>query len=75
MMNIIDAVTKEALTISVARKLNLTDLVDALTGFFILRGPPEFIRSDNGSEFIAESVRTRVAAVGAKTAFIEPGSP
>ena len=40
-----------------------------------LRGPPAFIRSDNGPEFVAENVRSWIAAVGAKTAFIEPGSP
>ncbi|WP_156875009.1 IS3 family transposase [Sulfitobacter alexandrii] len=74
-LNIIDEFTKEALTIRVDRKLNSTDVVDALTDLFILRGPPEFIRSDNGPEFIAEKVRDWIAAVGAKTAFIEPGSP
>ena len=57
------------------RKLNSTDVVDALTDLFILRRPPEFIRSDNRPEFIAEKVRTWIAAVDAKTAFIEPGSP
>jgi len=30
------------------RKLNSVDVVDALTDLFILRGPPEYIRSDNG---------------------------
>ena len=74
-LNIIDEFTKEALMIRVDRKLNSTDVVDALTDLFILREPPEFIRSDNGPEFIAEKVRTWIAAVGAKTAFIEPGSP
>ena len=74
-LNIIDEFTKEALMIRVERKLNSTDVVDALTDLFILRGPPEFIRSDNGPEFIAEKVRNWIAAVGAKTAFIEPGSP
>ena len=67
--------TREALMIRVDRKLNSTDVVDALTDLFILRGPPEFIRSDNGPEFIAEKVRGRIGAVGSKTAFIEPGSP
>ena len=33
--------------IRVDRKLNSTDVVDALTDLFILRGPPEYIRSDN----------------------------
>jgi transposase InsO family protein len=75
MLNIIDEFTKEALTIRVERKLNSTDVVDALTDLFILRGPPEYIRSDNGPEFITEKVRNWIVAVGAKTAFIEPGSP
>lgn len=44
-LNVIDGFTKEALTIKVERKLNSTDVVDALTDLFILRGPPEFIRS------------------------------
>jgi hypothetical protein len=35
---------------------------------------PAFICSDNGPEFIAEIVRNWIAAVGAKTAYIEPGS-
>ena len=61
--------------IRVDRKLNSVDVVDALTDLFILRGPPEFIRSDNGPEFIAEKVRDWITAVGAKTAYIEPGSP
>jgi transposase InsO family protein len=61
--------------IRVDRKLNSTNVVDALTERFILRGPPQYIRSDNGPEFIARSVRDWIAAVGAKTAYIEPGSP
>ncbi len=61
--------------IRVDRKLNSTNVVVALTDLFILRGPPEYIRSDNGPEFIAHSVRDWIAAVGARTAYIEPGSP
>ena len=60
--------------IRVDRKLNSTDVVDALTDLFILRGAPEYIRSDNGSEFIAKKVRDWITAVGAKTAYIELGS-
>ena len=41
----------------------------------ILRGVPAFIHSDNGPEFIAEIVRNWITAVGATTAYIEPGSP
>lgn len=49
--------------------------IRTLTDLFILWGPPEFKRSDNGAEFIARKVRAWIGAVGAKTAFIEPGSP
>lgn len=71
---IIDEFTKEALVIRVKRKLNSTDVVDALTDLFILRSPPDFIRSDS-DEFISQKVRTWIGAVGAKTVFIEPRSP
>ena len=74
-LNIIDEFTREALAIRVDRKLNSIDVVDALTDLFILRGPPAFIRSDNGPEFIAERVRDWIGAVGSKTAYITPGSP
>ncbi|WP_149781040.1 IS3 family transposase [Roseovarius litoreus] len=74
-LNIIDEFTREALMIRIDRKLNSTDVLDALTDLFILRGPPDYIRSDNGPEFVAQKVRDWIAAVGAKAAFIEPGSP
>ena len=74
-LNLIDEFTRECLAIRVKRKLNSIDVIDVLTDLFILRGIPAFIRSDNGPEFIAEAVRDWVSAVGAKTAYIEPGSP
>ena len=63
-LNIIDEYTKEALMIHVYRKLNSTDVLDALTDLFILRGPPEYIRYYNGPEFIAQKVQDWIAAVG-----------
>jgi putative transposase len=47
LLNVLDDFNREALVIRVKRRLNSTDVVDALTDLFILRGPPEFIRSDN----------------------------
>ena len=73
-LNIIDEFTKEARMIRVKRNLNSVDVVDALSNLFILRGPPEYIRSDNGAEFIAKKVHAWIGAVGTKTAFIAPGS-
>src|SRR5262249_50607980 len=42
---------------------------------FILQGIPAYIRSDNGPEFLAKAVQEWIAVVGAKTAYIERGSP
>jgi transposase InsO family protein len=38
-------------------------------------GIPEYIRSDNGPEFIAKELRNWLSGIGVKTAYIEPGSP
>jgi transposase InsO family protein len=75
MLNLIDEFTRECLGIRVDRKLNSTDVIDVLSDQFILRGIPGHIRSDHGPEFIARAVREWIAAVGARAAFIEPGSP
>ena len=74
-LNIMDEFSRECLAIRVRRKLNSTDVIDVLTDLFILRGVPGYIRSDNGPEFVAEAVRKWISAVGASTAYIEPGSP
>ncbi len=75
MLNIIDEFTRECLAIRVNRKLKAVDVIDVLSDLFILRGVPGHIRSDNGSEFVAKAVREWITAVGARTAYIEPGSP
>ncbi|MEQ9811329.1 MAG: IS3 family transposase [Azospirillaceae bacterium] len=74
-LNVLDEFTRESLAIRVRRKLSSIDVIDVLTDLFILRGAPAFVRSDNGPEFVAEAVRKWIAAVGARTAYIEPGSP
>ena len=71
----IDEFTREALAIRVKRRLNSTDVLETLADLMILRGPPAYVRSDNGPEFIARTLREWIAAVGAQTAYIEPGSP
>jgi putative transposase len=75
MLCIIDEFTREALAIRVARRLSSTDVIVALCDLFIIRGVPAHIRSDNGPEFIAAALREWIATVGARTAYIEPGSP
>ncbi|MEI8152276.1 MAG: IS3 family transposase [Hyphomicrobiales bacterium] len=75
MLNVIDEFTHECLAIRIARKLKAIDVIDVLSDLFILRGVPGHIRSDNGPEFVAKAVQEWITAVGAKTAYITPGSP
>ena len=75
MLNIIDEFTHECLAIRIDRRLKAADVIDVLSDLFILRGVPEHVRSDNGPEFVAKAVQAWIGAVGAKTAYIAPGSP
>ena len=75
MLNIVDEFTHECIAIRIERKLKSVDVIDVLSDLFITRGVPEHVRSDNGPEFIATAVQEWIAAVGAKTAYIAPGSP
>jgi transposase InsO family protein len=75
LLNVLDEFTRECLAIRVARRLKAIDVIDVLSGLFILRGIPSHIRSDNGPEFVAEAVQQWIRAVGIKTTYIERGSP
>lgn len=75
LLTMLDEYTRECLATDVARKLTSEDVLERLTDLFIRRGVPEYIRSDNGSEFTAEAVRTWLGKVGVRTLYIEPGSP
>lgn len=75
MLNIIDEYTRECLAIRVDRNITANGVIDTLADVFIKRGTPQFIRSDNGPEFVAQLVRDALQHMGVQTAFIEPGSP
>lgn len=75
MLNVIDEFTHECLAIRINRRLKAIDVIDVLSDLFMLRGVPGHIRSDNGPEFVAKTLQQWIALVGAKTAYIEPGSP
>jgi len=74
-LNVIDEFTRECLAIRVARSLTSEDVQECLTELFCSRGVPVHLRSDNGSEFTNHKIRTWLSELGAKTLFIEPGSP
>jgi transposase InsO family protein len=76
MLCVVDEFTREALAIRVGRKLtSAADVIDTLADLFIRHGVPAHVRSDQGPEFVAEAVKGWIAGVGARTAYIERGSP
>jgi putative transposase len=75
LLTLIDEFTRESLAIRVARRINGMGVIEAMADAMIVYGVPEHIRSDNGPEMTAKIVRSWLANVGAKTLYIEPGSP
>ena len=75
MLNVVDEYSRECLKIHIDRQVKAADVVFELSELFIEQGVPEYLRSDNGSEFTADFIRDWLRRVGAKTLFIEPGSP
>ena len=74
-MTLIDEFTRECLAIRVARRINSFGVLEAMADVMLVRGVPDHIRSDNGPEMTSKAVRNWLTQVGAKTLFIEPGSP
>ena len=72
MLTVIDEHTRECLAIKVARRLNSKDVLEVLADLMVARGMPDYIRSDNGSEFTAKAVREWLKKIGVKTLYIEP---
>jgi putative transposase len=75
MLNLIDEFTRECLAIRPRRRLNSLNVIEVLADAMIQHGIPEHIRSDNGPEFVAKNLRKWLHRTGAKTLYIEPGSP
>ena len=72
---VIDETTRECLAIEVARSFIAQDVIGGLQYLFAVRGTPQHIRSDNGPEFVAKTVRRWLQRVDVGTLLIAKGSP
>ena len=75
LLPVVDEFTRECLTVEVERRFTAQDVVRTLDRLFKERGAPNFIRSDNGPEFVASAVKQWLVASGVATLYIEPASP
>jgi putative transposase len=74
-LSILDEFTRECLAIQVAPSVRATDVIDVLTRTMQQHGRPQFIRSDNGSEFTATPVMQWLRDQHVGPRLIEPGHP
>jgi putative transposase len=75
LLNLIDESPRECLLIRAERRWSSAKGIGALADVMVWKGVPEHLRSDNGPEFVAKDLRRWLADTGAKTLYIEPGSP
>jgi putative transposase len=76
LLNVVDEHTREALTITVDRRIDADTTVKVLDGLVTERGAvPRLIRMDNGPELTANALRDWCRFTGTGTSYIEPGSP
>ena len=75
LMPVIDEFTRECHAIEVGRSITSREVVCKLEELFERHGRPAFIRSDNGPEFVAETVENYLKDQGTETRFIDPGAP
>jgi transposase InsO family protein len=75
MLTVLDEFTRECLGILVARSITAGEVADFLDRLMIGRGRPKNVRSDNGPEFVAETIKSGLKGQGIRINYIEPGSP
>ena len=75
MLTMVDEYTRQCLVIHPARSITSNQVLETLEHLADLKGVPAYIRSDNGSEFIAQIIQDWCHTADVQTLYIEPGSP
>ncbi|NBV87102.1 MAG: IS3 family transposase [Verrucomicrobia bacterium] len=74
-LTLIDEHTRQCVAMHVARSIRAVDVITVVEAAIARYGAPEYLRSDNGPEFIAYAVQDWLKASGIKTMYIKPGAP
>lgn len=74
-VTVMDEFTREGLAIKVATSLPSPRVRAVLEPLIVTHGAPQFMRSDNGPEFIALVIRGWLAQHQMRTLYIAPGCP
>lgn len=74
-LTLLDEYTRECLAVHVAWSIRALDAITVIEAAIARYGPPQHLRSDNGSEFIAYAIQDWLRERMIKTLYIKPGSP
>jgi len=75
LLTVLDEFTRESLAIEIGRSIKARDVISVLEYLFMVREVPNFIRSDNGPEFIADAIKKWLKINHVETLYVAPGSP
>lgn len=74
-LTVLDLFTRECYAIELDRRITAAAVIEVLKRLFAIHGAPEFIRSDNGPEFIATRIQGWLRDSGVNTQYIDRGAP
>ncbi len=74
-LSILDEYSRQVVCLHAARSFSSIAVIDQLEQAMAEYGSPNYIRSDNGPEFIANALQAHLANRSIQTCYIEPGSP
>lgn len=74
-LTVVDCFTRECLAIEVGQSLKGEDVVAALDRIVVLRGVPQTIKTDNGSEFVSKVMDRWAYERSVELDFSRPGKP
>ncbi|GAB4405873.1 MAG: hypothetical protein OHK0039_07250 [Bacteroidia bacterium] len=75
LINIIDEGSRKALWTEAYQSISAKRLISILKKVVAWRGKPQYIRCDNGPEFISKALETWVKEQGTESRFTQPGKP
>lgn len=74
-LTLLDEYTRECLAVHAAWSIRAVDAITVIEAAMARYGAPQYLRSDNGPEFIAYQIQDWLRGREIKTLYIKPGSP
>ena len=74
-LGMVDEYTRECLALELDTRIDAQGVIQTLEATMQQYGTPQYLRSDNGPEFVAAAVQRWLGEQEVDTAYIEPGKP